>query len=245
MFERGVMTVFSPIPRAVNAVGTNVSDIYHGYVDMRREVTENLRLRDRVAELTAENLTLRRSNSDLARMRALLGYSEEFSMPTVLANVIMLDTAGSFKSAILDRGEKHGIELNDPVVNASGLVGRVVLRTDSLAKVQLIIDANSSVGVLFERTRRQGILRGVGDGTLRMSYVPSLTDVKPGDRIVTAGIDGIYPKGIPVATVVEVEEGKDLFKSVRCVPMADFSSIEELIILRTQKIEPQVVRYAT
>ncbi|HUF18037.1 MAG TPA: rod shape-determining protein MreC [Thermoanaerobaculia bacterium] len=243
MFERTVMTIFSPVPKAVNYVGQNAEDIYHGYIDMRRAVDDNLRLNREVTRLTNENLGLRQSASDLSRLRSLLGYSEQFAMPTLLANVIMLDTASRFKSVILDRGSDHGVEVNDAVVNAQGLVGRVVLTTRDLSKVQLIVDQHAAVGSMLDRTRRQGIVRGNGSGGVEMYYVPSLTDVAVGDSIVTAGIDGIYPKGLAVAVVTDVAEGRDLFKKIVVVPTVDFGKLEEVIILQTRKIPPAVARY--
>ncbi len=243
MFERTVMTIFSPVPKAVNYVGQNAEDIYHGYIDMRRAVDDNLRLNREVTRLTNENLGLRQSATDLSRMRSLLGYSEQFAMPTLLANVIMLDTASRFKSVILDRGSDHGVEVNDAVVNAQGLVGRVVLTTRDLSKVQLIVDQHAAVGSMLDRTRRQGIVRGNGGGGVEMYYVPSLTDVAVGDSIVTAGIDGIYPKGLSVAVVTEVSEGRDLFKKIVVAPTVDFGKLEEVIILQTRKIPPAVARY--
>ena len=107
-----------------------------------------------------------------------------------------------------------GIEVNDAVVNANGLIGRVVLTTKDMAKVQLITDSNCAVGALLERTRRQGVLRGDGAGGAQMYDIPSLADVAPGDSVLTAGIDGIYPKGIPVGVVVKAEKGPDLFKNI-------------------------------
>jgi rod shape-determining protein MreC len=243
LFERGVMWAFSPVPRLVNWAGTNTADMYHGYLDMRRAVAQNFRLHNEVENLTRENLALRQSEGDLARMRSLLNYSEQFDMPTILARVIMLDTSGSFKSIILDQGSASGIEINDAVVNAQGLIGRVVLTTRKLSKVQIALDNNAAIGSLLERSRRQGVTRGDGTGMLRMDFVPSLTDVTPGDSVLTAGTDGLFPKGIPVGTVVKVDEGKDLFKSIRVAPAVDFSSLEDVIVLHTRKVPADVVRY--
>lgn len=244
MFERTVMTIFSPVPKAVNWIGRSTSDMYHGYLDMRRAVNENLELHRKVIDLTTENLKLRQSETDLNRLRSLLGYSEELSMPTTMAQAIMLDTSGRFKSIILDRGSNAGISVNDAVVNASGLIGRVVLTTRDMAKVQLVTDANSSVGVLIERTRRQGVLRGDGSGGAQMYDVPSLADVQPGDVVVTAGIDGVYPKGIPVGIITRAEKGQDLFKNITVKPNVDAGSIEEVIVLQTRKIPNEVLRYS-
>ncbi|HXG57623.1 MAG TPA: rod shape-determining protein MreC [Thermoanaerobaculia bacterium] len=244
LFERTVMTLFSPVPKTVNWVGQTASDMYHGYLDMRREVAENLQLRRKVAALTTENLKLRQTESDLRRLRGLLGYAEQSTLETSMAQTVMLDTAGRFKSMILDRGSDDGIEVNDAIVNASGLIGRVVLTTRDMAKVQLITDTNCAVGTLIERTRRQGVVRGDGAQGLQMFDVPSLADVLPGDVVLTAGIDGIYPKGIPVGTITRADRGADLFKRITVRPAVDFGSVEEVIVIHTRKIPPQVLRYA-
>ena len=243
MFERSVMTIFSPVPKTVNWIGQTTADMYHGYLDMRRSVNENLALHRKVIELTTENLKLQQSEGDLKRLRTLLGYSEEFAMPTTMAQAVMLDTSGRFKSVIIDRGSNAGVDVNDAVVNANGLIGRVILTTKDLAKVQLITDSNSSVGVLLERTRRQGVLRGDGASGAQLYDIPSLADVVPGDVVRTAGIDGIYPKGIPVGVITKAERGQDLFKNITVRPAVDFGTIEEVIILHTRKIPSDVARY--
>jgi rod shape-determining protein MreC len=244
MFERTVMTIFSPVPKFVNWVGGTAQDMHHGYLDMRRAVNENLELRRKVGSLTTENLKLRQSASDLRRLRSLLAYAEQFDMQTSMAQTIMLDTAGRFKSIIIDRGASDGVQVNDVVANANGLVGRVVLTTNDLAKVQLVTDNNCSVGSLVERTRRQGVVRGSGGTSVQMFDIPSLADVQAGDKILTAGIDGIYPKGIPIGTVVRSDPGQSLFKTVTVKPAVDFGGIEEVIVIHTRKIPNAVVRYA-
>ncbi|HEX7807471.1 MAG TPA: rod shape-determining protein MreC [Thermoanaerobaculia bacterium] len=244
MFERTAMTIFSPVPKFVNWVGGTAQDMHHGYLDMRRAVNENLELRRKVGSLTTENLKLRQSASDLRRLRSLLAYAEQFEMKTSMAQTIMLDTAGRFKSIIIDRGASDGVQVNDVVANANGLVGRVVLTTNDLAKVQLVTDNNCSVGSLVERTRRQGVVRGSGGTSVQMFDIPSLADVQPGDKILTAGIDGIYPKGIPIGTVVRSDPGQSLFKTVTVKPAVDFGGIEEVIVIHTRKIPNAVVRYA-
>jgi rod shape-determining protein MreC len=243
MFERTVMTIFSPVPKTVNWIGQTASDMYHGYLDMRRAVNENLSLHRKVIQLTTENLKLRQSEGDLRRLRTLLGYSEEFTMPTTMAHAVMLDTSSRFKSVIIDRGSSAGVEVNDAVVNANGLIGRVVLTTKDMSKVQLITDGNAAVGVLIQRTRRQGVLRGDGGAAAQLYDIPSLSDVIQGDTIMTAGIDGIYPKGVPVGTVLKAEKGQDLFKTITVRPAVDFGTVEEVIVLHTRKIPTDVVRY--
>ncbi|HEX6098239.1 MAG TPA: rod shape-determining protein MreC [Thermoanaerobaculia bacterium] len=244
MFERTVMTIFSPVPKFVNWIGGSAQDMHQGYLDMRRAVNENVQLRRKVAELTTDNLKLSQSASDMRRLRSLLAYSEQFEFETSMAQTIMLDTAGRFKSIIIDRGSADGVQVNDIIANASGLIGRVVLTTNDLAKVQLVTDTNCSVGSLVERTRRQGVVRGLGGNVVQMQDIPALADVQPGDRVLTAGIDGVFPRGIPIGTVVRSEPGQSLFKTVTVRPTVDFGTIEEVIVIHTRKIPPAVVRYA-
>src|ERR1700741_5297523 len=244
LFERTVMTIFSPVPKFVNWVGTAAQDLHHGYVNMRRAVNENVQLRRKVRALTTENLKLRQSEGDLTRPRGLLAYAEKFDMQTSMAQTIMLDTAGRFKSIVIDQGSADGVMVNDVVANANGLGGRVGLTTDDLAKGKLVTDNNCSVGALVERTRRQGVVRGNGGNAVQMFDIPALSDVQPGDRILTAGIDGVYPRGITIGTVVRAEPGQSLFKIVSVKPAADFGTIEEVIVIHTRKISPSVVRYA-
>ena len=240
---RSVVRLFAPVLEAVDWGYAHLLDAWHGYFDMRAAVDENVELRRRLATLTAENVELREHNTEIARLRAILGYSETTDLPATLARVVMVDTGSRFKSLILDRGSDEGIRVNDPVLSAEGLVGRVVLTTPSVSKVQLIIDGDSSVGVHFERTRRQGVARGTGGAELSMAFVPFTADVVPGDRVYTAGIDGTYPRGILVGRVTAVEKGKDLFKAVRCAPATDFSALEDLIVLSPKRIDPAATEF--
>ncbi len=244
MFERTVMTIFSPVPKMVNWLGGTAQDMYHGYLDMRRAVDENVQLKRKVASLTTENLKLRQSEGDLRRLRSLLAYAEQYNMKTSMAQTIMLDTAGRFKSIIIDRGSDDGVDVNDVVANANGLVGRVVLTTKDLAKIQLVTDNNCSVGALVERTRRQGVVRGNGSSSIELFDIPALADVQAGDRVLTAGIDGVYPKGIPIGMITKAEAGKSLFKNLTVKPLVDFGMLEEVIVIHTRKIPPGVERYA-
>jgi rod shape-determining protein MreC len=244
LLGRSVMTILSPIPRGVDSTTTWFSDIYHGWVDLRRAAEENSTLKRRLAKLAAENVQLQGASGEVSRMRELLGYAESLQTPATFGRIIMVDTAGPFKSIVIDRGAAHGVDLNDPVVNADGLIGRVVLTTSDMSKVQLIVDSGSSVGIALERTRRQAIVRGNGTMELDVAFVPTKADIQVGDRIITGGIDGVYPKGIVVGTIQSVEEGQDLFARIVADPAVDFATMTDVIILDTPKLDPEVAEYA-
>jgi rod shape-determining protein MreC len=113
------------------------------------------------------------------------------------------------------------------------VVGRVILPSRRASKVQLLIDRNAAAGALIERTRVQGVVVGIGDGMLRMQYVPGTADVKTGDLVVTSGIDGIYPKGFVIGTIDHTDRGVGAYHEIVIRPAVDFSRIEEVLIVRT------------
>jgi rod shape-determining protein MreC len=119
------------------------------------------------------------------------------------------------------------------VISPAGVVGRLILPSRRASKVQLLIDRNAAAGALIERTRVQGVVMGVGDGMLRMQYVPGTADVKTGDLVVTSGIDGIYPKGFVIGTVDHADRGIGAYSEITVRPAADFARLEEVLIVKT------------
>jgi rod shape-determining protein MreC len=125
----------------------------------------------------------------------------------------------------------EGAKVGQAVVDPRGLVGRVVVTRGGYSKVQLVSDPASAVGAMIERTRRQGVVRGAGPDALTMNYVPQSADVRVGDRIVSAGIDGIYPRGLMLGIVESVGEGTDLFHRIDVLPAVDFGLLDGAYLL--------------
>jgi rod shape-determining protein MreC len=117
------------------------------------------------------------------------------------------------------------------VVTDAGLVGRVVFVAGPYAKVQLVSDRAAAVGVQLERSRRQGVLRGSQPGELLLDFVPRQVEIEVGERVVTAGIDGVYPRGIPVGAVASVEPGDEAFHRIVVTPAVDFSRLSFVYLL--------------
>ncbi len=126
------------------------------------------------------------------------------------------------------------------VVSPVGLVGRLVLVAPPYAKVQLITDRSASVGAMIERTRRQGVVRGTQSGALELDFVPLQSDVRVGDRVRTAGIDGIYARGIPVGTVVSVEPGSELFHRIQLRPAVDFGRLDQVFVVERETVPEEI-----
>jgi rod shape-determining protein MreC len=117
------------------------------------------------------------------------------------------------------------------VVNRQGVVGRVLTVGSGSSKIQLLIDPNSGVAGLLQRTRGQGMVVGSGDAGCRMEYVSELENVEVGDVVVTSGLDRIYPKGFRIGVVSTVEEGDQLTKNIGLKPEVDFQRLEEVLVL--------------
>ncbi len=202
---------------------------------LRRSLIEdNRRLRDEVRELRRRTMEAWQLEQDLERLSRALEYERIELGPVRLADVVFIDHRPFLRTLVLRTG--GGAEQNQPVVSADGLVGRVVLVQGPYAKVQLVTDRAASVGVMIERTRRQGVVRGAGARGLDLDFVPLQAEVKVGDRVITAGIDGIYPRGLPVGTVVEVAPGSELFHRIRLRPAVDLGLLDQVYLLERPEL---------
>jgi rod shape-determining protein MreC len=166
------------------------------------------------------------------RIDALLQFKQTLNLPVIPAQVIGLDPSGWFKSIIIDKGKQAGLRLDMPVVNAFGVVGRVVSVSPNYAKVLLIIDQNSAIDCLVQRSRDRGMLKGLMSEICKLDYVVKSSDVKVGDILVTSGLGGVFPKGLPMGQVLEVKEMPgELFKDISIMPAVDCSRLEEVLVV--------------
>jgi rod shape-determining protein MreC len=124
------------------------------------------------------------------------------------------------------------LKVNMPVVDAKGVVGRLVSVSANYAKVLLLVDQNSAVDCLIQRSREKGIVKGLSSGLCKLDYVVRAGDVVVGDVVVTSGMDRVFPKGLPVGEVVEVEDTPwEFFKDIKVRPMVDFAKLEEVLVI--------------
>jgi rod shape-determining protein MreC len=230
--EQGVVEITAPIQKFIRNSAETVEKAwlkYFSFVDLREE---NTRLKKEVDNLRMQNDLYRELASTHARLRGLLQFKESIRAPMAAAQVIGRDPTGWFESVFIDKGTQAGLRLNMPVVDARGVVGRLVAVSPNYAKVLLITDQNSAVDCLIQRTREKGILKGLPSQLCRLHYVSRAADVAVGDKIVTSGLDRIFPKGLPVGEVMEIADTPwEFFKDVRVKPSADFSRLEEVLVL--------------
>jgi rod shape-determining protein MreC len=175
---------------------------------------------------------LKREND---RLKRLLGFVEEHPRRTLAARVIGEDATSWFRTIEIDRGFEDGVTEGLPVVDAAGLVGRVVKATAHSSRVLLITDASSAVAVLVQDERIRGVCRGQG-GTLALDFALVQDAIQVGDGIITSGSGGVFPKGLVVGYVRSVRrEEFGLFQTVEVESAVDFSHLEEVLVLLRER----------
>ena len=224
---------FAEVQRGTMAIVDGVRNFWSGYVALRQVHAENDALKH---ELQTLQVRLQQEHAEAQRtdnLRQLLELRERANLETIAADVIAAAASPEFRTVTIDKGTNEGLAADMAVISPAGVVGRVILPASRASKVQLLIDRNAAAGALIERTRVQGVVEGFGDGTLRMEYVPGSSDVKPGDLVVTSGIDGIYPKGFVIGTIEQVGAGSGGYHQITVRPAVDFTRLEEVLVVRT------------
>ena len=208
-------------------------DRYVYFVGVRQE---NETLRDDLAKANDELVGSREQASLAKRLTELLLISPPPQWSREGARVIAhrLGPNAALETFVIDKGSRHGVEMNTPVVAPEGVVGRVLRYSMSAATVIMITDPNSKIPVVSQKTRTQGILLGRGPNQpLQLQYVALSSPVEAGETLVTTGLEGIFPKGLPVATVSSVSrEGASLFLNVQGQPLFEQKRLEEVALLK-------------
>jgi rod shape-determining protein MreC len=234
-FDRTVVWIATPVERAVGWIATRVLDGWYGYVALRGAHEHAHDLARQVQRLELERQQLVESKAEAERLQRLLAFSElsgERSWVGARVIGIRLGTVGR-QLLTLDRGAKDGLAPMMPVVVAEGVVGRVHAVTAGSADVLVITDLNSSVAVRVERTRARANVRGTGKPDLcRLDYALRSEDMIEGDPLVTSGTDGVFPRGLPVGKVTQLERRQHgLFQDAKVVPAVDVTRVEEVLVL--------------
>lgn len=228
--ESIVLRAVAPLAHLSKASVDGLGAIGSRFRARRTLLSENEKLRSQLEELRRERFRFLALESDLERLAEAVGYSRAAVEPEAVADIVYMHTGSWSQGLVAYLGEYDAVA-NQSVVSTEGLVGRVVSVAGPYARVQLVTDGAASVGAMIERTRRQGILRGLGRETLALDFVPLQEDVRTGDLVITAGIDGVYPRGIPIGTVVSVKPGSELFHDIEVRTSVDFGQLDQVYLV--------------
>ena len=233
IIEAVTFGAFSEVQRGISAGVSGLGHVWGDYVALQRVKRENDYLR-RQLEATQVEVQAQRTLADRARsLQQLLELRDRSNLRTVAAEIIAAGGSPDFRTVTIDRGSRDDVHANMAIISPAGVVGRVVVPSAHASKVQLLVDRNAAVGALVERSRAQGVVTGGGDNRLRLEFVSEVSDIAVGDRVVTSGIDGIFPKGYPIGRVESVERSGGGYKRIVIAPAVDFSSIEDVLVVLT------------
>lgn len=240
LLESSLLRFVGPLAQVVGASSQSFLQT-SGYFAQRRALREeNARLTQELEELRKERVRVFGIEDELERLSEASQYERLSGRLPRVADVIHLDYGSWQQTLVLYVGSRGAVR-QQPVVTSQGLVGRVVVPAGRYAKVQLITDRSASVGAMMARTRRQGVVRGGAGGYLELDFVPLQEDVAEGDLIVTAGIDGVYPRGLPIGTVISVTAGHELFHEIRLVPTVDLGQLAQVYLLEATDVPPELL----
>jgi len=227
-----LLWLLRPLQIAVQATTASVKELQENFATVARYRAENERLKQRIVELEAERSRLLEAEATNRRLKELLEFRSQLPARSITATIVANSASTWFESCLLDKGSADGIRKGMAVVTPLGVVGQVVAVSARSAKVLLITDPNSGVDVLVQRSRARGIVSGsLGNGTV-MKYVKRSEDVQEGDRLVTSGLDGVFPKGLFVGTVVRVrKQNLGLFQHIEVAPAVDSTRSEEVLVV--------------
>lgn len=231
------LRLFGPPARLIAAVGDGLGDLARGWRGYRALARENAALRQRVLDLERDRLRLAALELDIDRLARATGYVPPAGVRLRPVDVVYADFGSWLRSLVLYVGSP-GARPNQPVLGRHGLVGRVLDAAGAYARVQLLSDHAASAAALLPRLDRQGVLRGGAPGEFQLDFVRRDEQVAVGDLVVTAGTDGVYPRGLPLGTVVEVAAGSELFWRIAVRPAADFAALDQVYLLEVPVAPP-------
>lgn len=233
LIQAAAFSVFAGIQHATAGVSDAVRSFWSNYLALQGVAAENEALRQRILALEGQVQAEAAIASQTRDLEQLLNLQESLIPPTLAARVIAGDAAPGAFTITINRGAADGVEPDMVVIGYEGVVGRVINRpTAHAAQIQLLIGHNAGVGAMTEQSGAVGPVRGgAGKPPLAMDYIDVLKDVRVGERVLTSGLDGIFPRGYVIGTVVRAVKGSGDYSDIAIEPAVDFSNIQVVLVI--------------
>ena len=231
-----VALLVTPIQSFLVEIHRGALNVWFTYVDWKSVRRENAALRAEAERLRLQALQVEDTRQENVRLRRLLELHEKLPLSTLAGEVVGREAGGWVQSLTVNRGRGSGITRQVPVIVPEGLVGRVIQVRTGASVVQLLNDPASSVGAVVQRTRTPGLVEGETGGVVRLKFMArDGAKLAPGDLVVTSGMGSLFPKGLPIGRVVEIQDkGSALFHYAVLAPAVDFARVEEVLLLTGQ-----------
>ena len=225
--------VTTPVQTVLSRVNRTALGVWATYRDWKNVRAENIRLRDESQRLRIEALRVTETDQENRRLRRLLVLKESLPIETMAGEIIAREWGGWVRSLTVNRGRGDHVARLTAVIGPDGLIGRIVDVRAGSSVVQVLTDPASTVGAHVVRTRTPGIVEGEPRGTLRLKYMArDGSGIQVGDMVVTSGLGGLFPRGIPIGRVRTIDDrGSALFSYAHLTPAVDFARIDEVLLV--------------
>ncbi|MGK7344726.1 MAG: rod shape-determining protein MreC [Candidatus Nitrospinota bacterium M3_3B_026] len=239
VLEKVVIAAVAPFQEAVSWTVSRTAAVWEDYVYLVNLRQENKDLKSKVDRLTFENSLLVERLKSYQRLDRLLTFPRLDTAVFEAARVIGRDTTDRMKVIIINKGSNHGIGEDMPVVTSRGLVGRVAGVSWRASKVLLITDVRSAIDAIAQDSREGMVIVGTNSPLLEARYLDVMADVKEGDKVISSGLGGVFPKGMLIGALTDVRRKRGaLFLSARVAPFVDLNGLEEVLVIKGMK-EPE------
>ena len=229
--------VVSPVERTLENSKTGVGALWRDYIDLRHVRQQNQDLQDTVDRLRLEQAALLEDARQGQRLQTILNFQQKYLYATLPAQII--GTSGSDQSRVLtlDKGKNAGLTRDMGVITVDGIVGKIREVFPQSSQVLAINDQSSGAGVILEKTRIRGILRGNAQGQPQIVGILKDQRIQPGEKVLTAGGDQIFPRGLPVGVVEKVvdDPDRDGFINVIVKPFTNLDRLDEVLVITSNE----------
>jgi rod shape-determining protein MreC len=233
------VVAFDPFERSLGGLMNVSANAYRTYRHLWRADQENRELHMQLVAAEEQIQRLSQQAEETQRLRTLLDFKNQLPLQTIAAEVIASSPGDNSNAIFLDKGSDSGLKPDLAVITAQGVVGKIVAIFPHSAQVLLITDPSSGAGVALADSRVQGILKGGSNSFCDLHYVMDEEVVNPGEAVVTSGLDQVYPKGLPVGTVINAANG-NIYKTITVKPSVDLNRLEVvLVVLKPSPAEQQ------
>ena len=224
--------LFSRLQTGISLLSAGVTRVWKNYVSLGETNKENESLTSEVQRLQSQILLLQETALQNNRLQQLLELKSASETPLTAARVVGRDATNWYKTIMLNKGEQKGLQVGMGVLSPAGVVGKIIRTTLFSSQVLLVSDHRSVIAALVHNTRDEGLVEGAEASMLRMKYLPILSDVKEGEVVLTSGLAGIFPKGLVIGHISEVQKKKnDLFQVAYIKPAVDLAKLEEVMVI--------------
>lgn len=234
-FKAGVYQFLAPFLTSGSGIKKQITSVRTGLKSLEQLERENAQLQVENRELRATTQGLRDVEHEVNRLRHALNYRERSVFKLIAAEIIARDSSSWWRTVTINRGKRDGLQTDMPVVTDEGLIGKTTTVSEAISIVLLVSDENCRVAASVEGSREQGIVSGERVTTgmtplLALNFLSKQADLKPGQKVYTSGVGGVFPSGLLIG-VVKTFRVRELDGQAQLTPAVDLSHLEDVFVV--------------